>query len=253
MLLLVFTFSMFVSAILLFLVEPMLAKMALPLLGGTPAVWNTCLVFFQAVLLAGYLYGYAALRWLGRRTQIALHIALALTILVVLPPRIPAGWEPPAASNPVLAILAMLSVAVGLPFFLLSSSTPILQRWFAQSGHRSAKDPYFLYAASNAGSLVGLLGYPFLLEPWMRLGAQSYLWSYGYVLFVTLTIACGALIWRAKSDKTATDVAPIKQDGQADRSVSWHQRMRWIALASVPSSLMMGVTTALTCPWHFIY
>ena len=197
MVLIVFAVSMFISATLLFLVEPMLAKMALPMLGGTPAVWNTCLVFFQAVLLAGYLYAHAATRWLGRRTQIAVHIGLALTFLAVLPLRLPAGWEPPARSSPVLSILVMLSVAVGLPFFLLSSSTPMLQRWFAQSGHKQARDPYFLYAASNAGSLVGLLGYPLLLEPTLRLSQQSHLWSYGYALFVVMTAVCGVLVWRA--------------------------------------------------------
>jgi len=245
-LLIVFTISMFVSATLLFLVEPMLAKMALPLLGGTPAVWNTCLVFFQAVLLAGYLYGYSAIKWLTRRTQIVVHVALALTILAFLPPRIPADWEPPATSNPALAILLMLSVAVGLPFFLLSSSTPILQRWFAQSGHKSANDPYFLYAASNAGSLVGLLGYPFLLEPWLRLGAQSNLWSYGYALFVILTIACGALIWRAKPCIAVAGATPSDEVSESGTASIWRQRLLWIALAFVPSSLMMGVTTALT-------
>src|ERR1700677_3151451 len=151
---------MFVSATLLFLVEPMLAKMALPMLGGTPAVWNTCLVFFQAMLLAAYLYAYAVTKWLGRRTQIVVHVSLALTPLFILPLHIPAGWEPPSQTSPVFWILGMLLVAVGLPFFMLSASTPILQRWFSQSGHPSAHDPYFLYAASNVGSLVGLLGYP---------------------------------------------------------------------------------------------
>jgi hypothetical protein len=112
---------MFVSATLLFLVEPMLAKMVLPMLGGTPAVWNTCLVFFQAVLLAGYLYAYAATKWLGRRTQITLQIALVFAPLFVLPLHIPIGWEPPVHSNPVFWILGMLSVVVGLPFFIMSS------------------------------------------------------------------------------------------------------------------------------------
>jgi hypothetical protein len=243
--LIVFAVSMFVSAALLFLVEPMLAKMALPMLGGTPAVWNTCLVFFQAVLLAGYLYAYGATRWLGRRTQIAVHIGLALAFLAVLPLRLPAGWEPPAQSSPVLSILLMLSVAVGLPFFLLSSSTPMLQRWFAQSGHKQASDPYFLYAASNAGSLVGLLGYPFLLEPTLRLGQQSHLWSCGYALFAALTAACGALVWRARPGIAAAAAAPCAADGGAGK-VAWSQRGRWIALAFVPSSLMIGVTTVLT-------
>jgi hypothetical protein len=244
MLLTVFTISMFVSAALLFLVEPMMAKMALPLLGGTPAVWNTCLVFFQATLLAGYLYAYAATRWLRRRAQIVLHLALALTPLAVLPLRIPNGWEPPTQSSPVLWILAMLAVAVGLPFFLLSSSTPMLQRWFSQSGHRQAGDPYFLYAASNAGSLLGLLAYPLLLEPTLRLSVQSHLWSSAYLVFLALTIACGALVWRVHKGYTVAHVIPAEEAGQTGHA--WPQRLRWIALAFVPSSLMMGVTTALT-------
>jgi hypothetical protein len=237
---------MFVSATLLFLVEPMLAKMALPLLGGAPAVWNTCLVFFQATLLAGYLYAYAATKWLSRHAQIALQIALALTPLAVLPLHIPVGWEPPTESSPVLWVLAMLAVAVGLPFFVLASSTPMLQRWFSQSGHKSASDPYFLYAASNAGSLVGLLAYPLILEPTLRLSIQSYLWSWGYTVFLALTVACGALVWRAKSGTAVAQAAPLEEDREADRSATNRQRLRWIALAFVPSSLMMGVTTALT-------
>jgi hypothetical protein len=244
-LLAVFAVSMFLSATLLFLVEPMLAKMALPMLGGTPAIWNTCLVFFQAVLLAGYLYAHASTRWLGRRTQIAVHIGLALTFLAVLPLRLPAGWEPPAQSSPVFSILGMLSVAVGLPFFLLSASTPMLQRWFAQSGHKQASDPYFLYAASNAGSLVGLLGYPLLLEPTLRLSQQSHLWSYGYAFLVAMIAVCGALVWRARPGIAVTEAAPHEEIG-GDQSVVWSQRWRWIALAFVPSSLMIGVTTVLT-------
>ena len=246
MLLIVFAVSMFVSATLLFLVEPMLAKMALPMLGGSPAVWNTCLVFFQAVLLAGYLYGYAATKWLSRRTQIVVHIAIALTRLAVLPLHIPSGWEPPAQSSPVPWILAMLSVAVGLPFFVLSASTPILQRWFSQSGHKQAHDPYFLYAASNAGSLVGLLGYPLILEPSLRLSAQSHLWSYGYAVFFVMTVACAAMVWRAQPSIAAALPSPSADDGTIETIPSWRQRLRWIALAFIPSSLMLGVTTALT-------
>lgn len=242
--LIVFTISMFVSAALLFLVEPMLAKMALPLLGGSSAVWNTCLVFFQTVLLAGYLYAHAATKWLGRKTQIGVHVCLAFLFLTLLPLHIPIGWEPPVESSPVLWILGMLSVAVGLPFFLLSASTPMLQQWFSQSGDKSAKDPYFLYAASNAGSLVGLLGYPLLVEPTFPLSVQSHLWSYGYLLFVTLTVACGAIVWRGKP-RIATAEVPLEQVASGP-SRAWQPRLRWIALAFVPSSLMMGVTTALT-------
>jgi hypothetical protein len=240
----VFTISMFVSAALLFLVEPMLAKMALPLLGGSSAVWNTCLVFFQAVLLAGYLYAHAATKWFARKTQIAVHVCLALLFLTLLPLHIPIGWEPPVERSPVLWILGMLSVAVGLPFFLLSASTPMLQQWFSQSADKSANDPYFLYAASNAGSLVGLLSYPLLLEPTLPLRVQSHLWSYGYVLFVSLTAVCGALVWQG-NPRTATPEVSLEQVASGGNR-AWQPRLRWIALAFVPSSLMMGVTTALT-------
>ena len=246
MLVIAFGISMFLSAALLFLVEPMIAKMMLPMLGGTPAVWNTCLVFFQAMLLLGYLYAHGVMKWLGRRPQMTLHLALAafpLLLVGFVPPHLPEGSIPPDISSPIPWILAMLLVSVGLPFFVLSSNTPIMQRWFADSGHPQAADPYFLYGASNAGSLAGLLAYPLLLEPLMRLGNQSRLWSYGYTLFVVLTGACAALVWSRHSPNS--DLAAV----EAVRSFSdhrWRQRLRWIALAFVPSSLMLGVTTALT-------
>ena len=246
MIVIVFSVSMFLSAALLFLVEPMLAKMMLPMLGGTPAVWNTCLVFFQAVLLAGYLYAYAAMKWLGRRTQIAVHlclVSLPLAIVGLMPLHLHAGWEPPAESNPAAWILVMLLIAVGLPFFALTSSTPIMQRWFSSSAHPHADDPYFLYAASNAGSLVGLLAYPLVLEPLLRLNDQSHLWSFGYMLFVAMTAACALLV----CGRQAARVNPRPEAGEEVAvSGTWKERLRWIALAFVPSSLMLGVTTALT-------
>ena len=232
---------MFASATLLFLVEPMLARMLLPLLGGTPAVWNTCLVFFQAVLLAGYLYAHAAIRWMGRRTQIAVHLAVLAAALAVLPLAVSSARIPAAVQNPVQSILLTLAATVGLPFFALSASTPILQKWFAQTRHQSAADPYFLYAASNAGSLVGLLGYPLLLEPLLPLSAQSRLWSFGYSSIVVLAVVCAALVWRMHP----VEIATIRQEADRDAG-TWWNRARWIALAFVPSSLMLGVTTALT-------
>jgi hypothetical protein len=247
MLIAVFTFSMFLSAALLFVVEPMIAKMMLPMLGGTPAVWNTCLVFFQAVLLAGYLYAHASLRWLGRRLQVVLHLVVVLLPLLMvglLPLHLPAGWEPPAESNPVGWVLLLLLVVVGLPFFALSATTSIMQRWFAALSHKDADDPYFLYAASNAGSLVGLLAYPLLLEPLLRLSTQSRLWSEAYVVFVCLTAACAALAWRPLARSAASAEGQLAPE--ATPECGWPQRARWIALAFVPSSLMLGVTTAIT-------
>jgi len=249
--LIVFTFSMFLSAALLFVVEPMIGKMLMPLLGGTPAVWNTCLVFFQAVLLAGYLYAHALLRFFERRTQIAIHLALVvLPFLIVglLPPHIPAGWEPPAATNPAGWLLMLLLVVVGLPFFALSATTSLMQRWFADSGVKDAHDPYFLYAASNAGSLLGLLSYPLLLEPLLRLHTQSRLWSFGYAAFVVFTAVCALMAWRWRTRDTGSDGRGAEEASAAgaDEPIAWKTRWRWIALAFVPSSLMLGATSAIT-------
>jgi hypothetical protein len=248
--LIVFTFSMFLSAALLFVVEPMIGKMLMPLLGGTPAVWNTCLVFFQAILLAGYLYAHAVLRFFERRTQIAIHLALVASPLLVaglLPLHLPAGWEPPAESNPAGWVLLLLLVVVGLPFFALSATTSMMQRWFADSGVKDAHDPYFLYAASNAGSLIGLLAYPLLLEPLLRLHTQSRLWSFAYAVFVAFTAACAYLAWRwrnhSRSERRGAKEATATGVGEP---IAWKTRWRWIALAFVPSSLMLGATSAIT-------
>lgn len=238
-----FTASMFLASALLFVVEPMLAKMALPLVGGTPAVWNTCLVFFQAALLMGYLYAHASRAWLGRRAQAVVHLALVSLPLVplgMLPLRLSTAWLPPASSNPSLWILATLAAAVGVPFVALASNAPVLQRWFADSGHAGAADPYFLYAASNAGSLAGLFAYPLLIEPSLRVSQQSRLWSEGYVLFVVMTAACALAAWRGGRVPDREPATESAGDG------GWSERLRWIALAFAPSSLMLGVTTAIT-------
>ena len=239
---------MFLSAGLLFLVELIVSKMTLPLLGGTPAVWNTCLVFFQTVLLAAYLYVYASTRWLGRRAQIALHIVLVLIPIAALPLHIPQTWEPPSQSNPIPWIIAMLSLVVGLSFFALAATAPMLQRWFSQSRHRSAGDPYFLYAASNTGSLLGLLGYPLLIEPALHLSTQARLWSGSYIVFTALIVTCGAVTWRTRTGPAAIETSSAGASAAAipETEVTWRERLRWIALAFVPSSLMIGATTALT-------
>ena len=245
--LIVFTVSMFLSAALLFLVEPMIGKMLLPLLGGTPAVWNTCLVFFQAALLAGYLYAHAALRFLSRKVQVLAHIGVLLLPLLIagmLPPHVPSGWEPPAATNPVGWVLLLLLVVIGLPFFALSATTSMMQRWFADSGRSDASDPYFLYAASNAGSLLGLLAFPLLMEPLLRLSQQSRMWSAGYAIFVTMTALCAAMAWKWGTKNAAFEKAAAALPNNVPSA--WSTRWRWIALAFIPSSLMLGVTTAMT-------
>jgi MFS family permease len=247
-----FAVTMFVSAALLFLMEPMFAKMVLPLLGGTAAVLNTCLVFFQAVLLAAYAYAHASVKLLSRRGQTGLHLAVLLAALLVLPLRVPDGWVSPVQHNPVGWLLLLLVVAVGAPFFAISASTPILQQWFSHSGHPSAADPYFLYAASNSGSILGLLTYPLLLEPVLRLTEQSRLWAWCYGLFLLLVAACAVLVWRAPdtAPSSASQPAPggLVQDSLDEKPevLNARRRFRWVALAFVPSTLMLGVTSALT-------
>ncbi|MGH7543976.1 MAG: hypothetical protein ACREK7_08540 [Gemmatimonadota bacterium] len=187
-----FAGAMFASALLLFWVQPMFTKAVLPLLGGTPAVWNTALVFFQAALLLGYLYAHVSSRWLSVRSQAVLHLGLlAVAMLLVLPVRVPPGWQPSATGTPALDLLGLLSVSLGLPFVALSATAPLLQRWFSRTDIAGSEDPYFLYAASNLGSMAALIGYPFVLEPRMGLAAQHSLWSVGYVL-IGLLIAGAA-------------------------------------------------------------
>lgn len=235
-----FTCTLFLSAFLLFLVQPMVARLVLPLLGGTPGVWNTCMVFFQAILLAGYAYAHAAPSWLGLRQHAIIHAVMLLLPLAVLPIAVPADWPAPDSNQPIVWLLGLLLVAVGLPFFAVSTSAPLLQRWFAASSDRFARDPYFLYAASNAGSLLALLSYPLLLEPTLRLSQQSRCWTAGYALLVVLTIACAVALRRFRpSPRLLVSLSPCPP-------ITLLNRTRWLALAFVPSSLMLSVTTYLT-------
>jgi spermidine synthase len=246
-----FALSLFVSATLLFWVQPMFAKMVLPLLGGTPAVWNTCMVFYQAVLLAGYVYAHVSARWLGVRWQAVLHVGWLALALLVLPIGIPKGWIPPAAAYPGPWLLLLLLVSVGLPFFVLSTTAPMLQQWFAHTRHHAARDPYFLYAASNLGSMVALLGYPALLEPRLRLVQQSHVWSLGYGLLALLILSCAGILWR--SHQAGNPEAGKGEGGEPEaapavfpETLTAGRRLRWVLLAFAPSSLLLGVTTYIS-------
>ena len=251
--LLLYSLTLFLSATLLFLVEPMFGKMALPLLGGTPAVWNTCLVFYQGALLAGYLYAHLAPKWLGVRRQAAFHLALLCLILFTLPIGIFHEWTPPASANPFGWLLLLLLLSVGLPFFVVSTTAPLLQKWFAHTGHAHAHDPYFLYGASNLGSLLALVAYPVLIEPYLRLHHQSWAWAGGYALLLVLISLCSVTLWRATAradvatgrDATGA-VASASAAAQAAPPLAFSQRAWWVLLAFAPSSLLLGVTTYLS-------
>ena len=244
-LLALFTVAIFIAAALLFVVQPMVGKMVLPRGGGSPQVWNTSLVFFQVALLGGYLYAHYSVRWLGVRAQALVHGVVLLLPFLVLPIALP-DTPVPAGEPQAPWILALLLVGVGAPFFVLAAASPLLQRWLATTRHEAARDPYFLYAGSNAGSLAGLLAYPFVVEPLLPLTMQSRLWALGYGGFVALALACIVIVVRSDgSGSTAT--APDQPVGTEplDRPTT-RDRLFWVAAAAVPSTLLLGATQYLT-------
>lgn len=251
-----FVAAVFLSASLLFLIQPMAARLLVPLLGGSPAVWNTSMVFFQAVLLAGYLYAHLLTRRLAPRTQAVVHAAvlvvplLAYAALGRLPVLDPRELPTPDTAHPTAWVLLALLLSVGVPFFVLSTTGPLLQRWFASTTHRHARDPYFLYAASNLGSMLALLAYPFAMERTLRLAEQRAWFSAGYVAFAALAAVCGMFMLSRLPREPASrqDRRRLREhDGGSPAHaplapISLGTRLRWIALAAVPSSLMLGVT-----------
>jgi hypothetical protein len=246
-----FSVTLFISAGLIFWIQLLVARLLLPVLGGSAAVWNTAMVFFQAGLLGGYLYAHVSGRWIPPRLQPLLHIALLGLAGLVLPVALKSGQVPPVATDPVYWMLGTLALMVGAPYVILSGTAPMLQGWFARSRSRLAADPYFLYAASNLGSFAALLSYPTAIERFLPLAAQSRLWTILYAAAAVLTAAC-ALAARPGPAGAYTP-APIL-DGVPDagpngvpaESNPWVQRLRWLVLAFVPSSLLLGVTNYLT-------
>ena len=242
---LLFAVALFVSAALLFWVQPLVGKMFLPVLGGTPAVWNTCMLFFQCMLLVGYAYSLVATRRLSLRAQVVAQLILLLLAALLLPIGISVAHlqSLPRDQNPILWLLGVLLRTVGFPFFLLSTNGPLLQSWFAHTHHRSATDPYFLYAASNFGSFIALLAFPFLLEPNLTLGVQNRLWAFGYGAMAILIAACAPLAWRAGSSASpAAEVGGEQDDGLNHKPLTTKRRLKWLAFAFIPSSLMLGTT-----------
>ena len=234
-----FGIAALVSAFLLFWIEPLFARLVLPSLGGAPAVWNTCLMFFQTLLLLGYLYAHGSARYLPTRRQVMLHIALLALCLLSLPIANRNNLDPPAAGNVVWYLVRTLTVSVGLPFFVLSATAPLLQRWLAGLD-KPVENPYVLYAASNAGSFLALLAFPLILEPNFRLGQQSRLWTIAFVIGALIMSICGALAWRHTTRQVNAETV-----GNAS-PIAWTERLRWVALAFVPSSLLLSVTTFLS-------
>src|SRR5215213_9713046 len=240
---LLFGVTIFISSALLFSIQPLIAKMLLPLLGGTPAVWNTCMLFFQAVLLCGYAYALLVSRWPLKRQLVAQLVLLCLAF-ISLPIGLSSSWlnSVPPTGDPSFWLLACLAASVGLPFFIISSNSPLLQKWFSRTAASSAKDPYFLYSASNAGSLLSLLAYPVFLEPFFTLRMQSRIWTVGYAAMVLLIGVHSLLLFRSKHNEDSVPQAVTVGEGK----LTLNRRLRWLLLAFAPSSLMLGVTNYIT-------
>ncbi|PZA09596.1 class I SAM-dependent methyltransferase [Rhodopseudomonas palustris] len=240
--LIVYTIAIFVSALLLFSVQPLFTKMVLPRLGGSPAVWSVAMVFFQSLLLAGYAYAHGLSRFADRRVPVVVHLLLLVCALLTLPLAIATGWGTPPSSGYELWLLGLFAVSIGLPFFALAANNPLLQAWFVRTGHPDGRDPYFLYAASNIGSFLALLSYPVLLEPLLTLRLQNLVWTAGYGVLILLIAGCGVLLLRAP----ATAAAELIADGTDAPSPSWLTVGRWVFLAAVPSGLLIAVTAHIS-------
>ena len=242
-----FGITLFLSAFLLFLLEPMIAKMVLPVLGGTPMVWNTCVVFFQTMLVAGYAYAHGSASWLSRRAYRLAYATILVLPLLVLPFVLRDATHPPADGHPILWLLGVLLRSVGLPFFALSINASLLQNVFATTNDRHGRDPYFLYAASNTGSLLALLAYPTLVEPTLSLSTQTLLWADGYAVLVVFAVLClGAATWTVAPASRPVVTEEATRDSDRVSRVAWPRRLKWLALAFLPSSLMLAVTSYLT-------
>jgi SAM-dependent methyltransferase len=248
-----YALTIFASAFLLFLLQPIIAKQILPWFGGSAAVWTTCLVFFQTTLLLGYAYADFSVRRLAPRNQAKVHIALLLLSLAVLPIVPGAFWKPAGGESPIWLILGLLAATIGLPYFVLSTTSPLLQAWFARSF--PGRSPYRLFALSNLASMLALLGYPFLLEPWIATRMQAWGWSASYAVFVGLCVLTarksGKSRVRLDFSDLVDDVPPAQEKVESDPTFSSEQpafsrQLLWCALAATSSALLLAVTSHIT-------
>jgi len=236
-----FAGTLFISASLMFVLQPLFGKILLPLLGGSPAVWNTCMVFYQIILFLGYLYAHTISTHFGQHRQIQIHTAVIILSFLALPLALPDNTTPPTDGNPTFWLLWTLLLAIGLPFFVVSTTAPLVQKWFTNIGHKTSHDPYYLYAASNTGSLIALLSYPFLLEPAIGLAHQKTYWSLGYLILCLLISSCAFILWKTNQKNIIID-----DYSPAENNLSVLSKLHWLALAFVPSSLLLGLTNFIS-------
>jgi spermidine synthase len=233
----VFASTLFLSALLLFAVQPMFTKMVLPRLGGAPTVWSVAMVFFQAALLTGYFYAHLLIRFLTPATSALVHLAALAMAAMTLPIGIAAGFEVPPTDDIAIWLIGLFAVSIGLPFAVLSASAPLLQGWFAASGHPQSSNPYVLYAASNLGSFAALIAYPLAIEPWLALKSQAQYWSLGFAGLAILVVVAGLfVVGRPGLARALTPVVPV----------SMRDRLAWVALAAIPAGLVIAVTSYMS-------
>ena len=243
----VFTATTFLSALLLFAIQPMFAKMVLPVLGGSPSVWSVSVFFFQAALLAGYLYAHLLINKAPPHLTGIIHLGVCIVSFICLPIGLSSRWGEPPQGEPYMWQLGVFTASIGLPFMAVAANAPLLQAWFARSGHPNARDPYFLYAASNLGSLIALLGYPFILEPAFGLSQLSHIWAYG---FVALVVSLGGSFFLMRGAQVGgvpeVVAAPVGALDAAAPAPTLQQRLGWVGLAFVPSALVTAFTVHVT-------
>jgi len=241
-LLAVYIAAVFLSALLLFSVQPMFTRMVLPRLGGSPSVWSVAMVFFQTMLLAGYAYAHFLTRLRQRYVPVVIHLGVLGASILALPLAIAERWgNPPNTAAAPFWLLGLFAVSIGLPFFALAANNPLLQAWFARTSHKDAHDPYFLYAASNVGSFLALLTYPLVFEPVFTLRLQSSLWSGGFLVLFVLIAACGVLMLR-----TPARARPPQPKATTASKPGWLIIGRWIFVSAVPSGLLVAVTAYIS-------
>jgi hypothetical protein len=241
-----YTLATFISALLLFSVQPMFAKMVLPVLGGSPSVWAVAIFFFQAALLVGYCYAHLLIARLPLSATGLLHFSLCLLALLTLPMGLPADWREPPPGEPYLWQLGLFTVAIGLPFVAVAANAPLLQAWFARTGHPQGRDPYFMYAASNLGSLIALLGYPFVLEPAFGLKALAGLWTAGFVVLVAALGFAFMLVMNRQGEAPPVAGSTAAGTDAPGSAPTWGDRIGWVGLALVPAALLTAFSTHVT-------
>lgn len=239
-----FAITVFLSAFLLFQIQPIIGKMILPWFGGTSSVWSACIVFFQTALLLGYTYVHWLHEKLSGRQQLLLHMALLLLSLGALPVAADPGWKGAAVAHPGWSVLGVLATAVGVPYVLLSTTGPLMQAWYARSFSAAitSAHPYRLYALSNLASMLALLSYPVLVEPRWSVDAQARLWSAGYAVFVVSCLATALLAWR----RLPPAASAARADLPAAPPPGWRECLLWIGLSATPSILLLAMTRHLT-------